>query len=214
MYFRVGALERIESIRQEYYAERAINVQTWIRGLQARQKYTILRRGTIIFQSEARRWRARREFYYTVKSAICIQCFVRKSLACHELYRRQREHKATLIQARWRVTKPRQRFITSRAAAIQIQALLRMVVCRKMYAVKKKEKEEETVIASRMSMIQQNFDDASTVQGTVFSVDEGLLEEVETMFEFLRKEIVGTFIHRYITLVAPNLDVSISVFRL
>jgi glycyl-tRNA synthetase beta subunit len=119
-----------------------------------------------------------------------------------------------LIQARWRVTKPRQRFITSRAAAIQIQALLRMVVCRKMYAVKKKEKEEETVIASRMSMIQQNFDDASTVQGTVFSVDEGLLEEVETMFEFLRKEIVGTFIHRYITLVAPKLDVSIYVFRL
>lgn len=65
-----------------------------------------------------------------------------------------------------------------------------MVVCRKIYATKKKEREDETVIASRMTMIQQNFDDASTIQGTVFSVDEGLLEEVETMFEFLRKEIV------------------------
>jgi hypothetical protein len=44
---------------------------------------------------------------------------------------------------------------------------------------------------TRMSIIQQNFDDATTVGGgTVFSVDEGLLEEVETMFEFLRKEIV------------------------
>ena len=63
--------------------------------------------------------------------------------------------------------------------------------CKQIYATKKKEKEEETVIASRMSMIQQNFDDASTVHGTVFSVDEGLLEEVETMFEFLRKEIVA-----------------------
>jgi hypothetical protein len=45
---------------------------------------------------------------------------------------------------------------------------------------------------TRMNIIQQNFDDATTVNGggTVFSVDEGLLEEVETMFEFLRKEIV------------------------
>lgn len=60
-----------------------------------------------------------------------------------------------------------------------------------MFKAKKKEKEEEHAITSRMSMIQQNFDDASTVQGTVFSVDEGLLEEVETMFEFLRKEIVA-----------------------
>ena len=41
-----------------------------------------------------------------------------------------------------------------------------------------------------MSVIQQTFDDATTIQGTVFSVDEGLLEEVETMFDFLRKEIV------------------------
>mmetsp|Transcript_9719 Transcript_9719/g.14710 ORF Transcript_9719/g.14710 Transcript_9719/m.14710 type:complete len:419 (-) Transcript_9719:223-1479(-) len=41
-----------------------------------------------------------------------------------------------------------------------------------------------------MSVIQQTFDDATTIQGTVFSVDEGLLDEVETMFEFLRKEIV------------------------
>ena len=52
-------------------------------------------------------------------------------------------------------------------------------MCRKSYAVKKKERDDEDVIATRMSMIQQNFDDATTVQGTVFSVDEGLLEEVE-----------------------------------
>lgn len=65
-----------------------------------------------------------------------------------------------------------------------------MYACKEMFAAKKKEKEEEIVLASKMSMIQQNFDDASTVQNTVFSVDEGLLEEVEAMFEFLRKEIV------------------------
>lgn len=59
-----------------------------------------------------------------------------------------------------------------------------------MLALKKEERDEHHVMEHRMSVIQQNFDDATTLQGTVFSVDEGLLDEVETMFEFLRKEIV------------------------
>jgi len=50
--------------------------------------------------------------------------------------------------------------------------------------------EMNTVMETRMSIIQQTFADATTVQGTVLSVDAGLLDEVETMFEFLRKEIV------------------------
>ena len=56
-----------------------------------------------------------------------------------------------------------------------------MTICRKVYAIKKKERDAEYAMESRMTMMQQNFDDASTVGGgTVFSVDEGLLEEVET----------------------------------
>lgn len=215
VYFRVGALERIESIRQDYYAERAIQLQTWTRRLQARQKYLVLKRGMIRFQCEVRRWKAIQDYVKILQSSVLLQCFIRRTLACLELKRRQREHKARMIQARyvfnvrliltpdvmfmisplqltrWRVTKPLRHFQMSRMAAIKIQSFLRMGACKKVYAIKKKENEEETAIASRMSMIQQNFDDASTIaQGTVFSVDEGLLEEVETMFEFLRKEIV------------------------
>ncbi|KAL7508418.1 hypothetical protein ACHAXN_005483 [Cyclotella atomus] len=191
IYFRIGALERIESIRQEYYAERAVQLQTWTRSLQARKKYTISKRGVILLQCEVRRWRACKEYRKTLRSAIILQCFARKTVATLERKRRQREHKTVIIQARWRVKKPQQQFKTSRVAAIKIQSLARMKACISMYNAKKKEKEEEHAIAYRMSMIQQNFDDASTVQGTVFSVDEGLLEEVETMFEFLRKEIVA-----------------------
>eukprot|EP00804_Cyclotella_cryptica_P008849 CCRYP_013082-RA/>CCRYP_013082-RA protein AED:0.07 eAED:0.07 QI:484/1/1/1/0.91/0.92/13/136/1750 len=190
VYFRVGALERIETIRQEYYAERAIQLQTWMRVRQARQAYIRLKRGMTLFQCNIRRWKARRTFDKSLRSTISLQCFIRKVLASIELKRRQREHAATMIQARWRVTKPRQHFKIAHAGIIRMQSFLRMVVCRKIYATKKKEREDETVIESRMTMIQQNFDDASTIQGTVFSVDEGLLEEVETMFEFLRKEIV------------------------
>jgi len=65
-----------------------------------------------------------------------------------------------------------------------------MITGRRVLAAKIKERDEQKAIESRMTVIQQTFDDATTMQGTVFSVDEGLLDEVETMFEFLRKEIV------------------------
>lgn len=55
-----------------------------------------------------------------------------------------------------------------------------MIMAKKVLAVKKKEQDEQKAIESRLSVIQQTFDDATTVQGTVFSVDEGLLDEVET----------------------------------
>ena len=55
-----------------------------------------------------------------------------------------------------------------------------MIVGKKALAIKKKERNEHIAIETRMSMIQQNFDCAGSVQGSVFSVDEGLLDEVET----------------------------------
>ena len=55
-----------------------------------------------------------------------------------------------------------------------------MILCKKALALKKEERDEHHVMEHRMSVIQQNFDDATTLQGTVFSVDEGLLDEVET----------------------------------
>jgi hypothetical protein len=101
VYFRVGALERIETIRQDYYAERAIQLQTWMRVRQTRQIYARLKRGMTLFQCNVRRWKARRTFDKSVRSAISLQCFIRQVLASLELKRRQREHAATLIQARY-----------------------------------------------------------------------------------------------------------------
>lgn len=76
--------------------------------------------------------------------------------------------------------KPRGDFKATRQAAIGIQTLHRMVMAKKVATIKKKEFDEHNAIETRMSMIQQTFDDATTIQGTVFSVDEGLLDEVET----------------------------------
>jgi len=76
--------------------------------------------------------------------------------------------------------KPRAHFKAIRKAVLTIQCFHRMVMCKKVLAIKKKEQSEDNAIETRMSVIQQTFDDATTLQGTVFSVDEGLLDEVET----------------------------------
>lgn len=91
----------------------------------------------------------------------------------------------------WRGVKPRTIFSSIRRASVKIQCLVRIIISRNICAAKKKERAEQAAIESRMNMMQQTLDDATTVAGggTVFSVDEGLLDEVETMFEFLRKEI-------------------------
>ncbi len=191
VYFRAGALEMIETIRQEHYARAAIRLQAWIRPISLKLTYQKARRGFILLQSEARRLIASKIFAEKLRSALIIQCFFRKTLALMEITRRREYHASTIIQTRWRGIKPRIQFSSIRAKTILIQSVARMMMARKAVSIKRKEREEQAALETRMSMIQQNFDDATTVGGgTVFSVDEGLLEEVETMFEFLRKEIV------------------------
>ena len=55
-----------------------------------------------------------------------------------------------------------------------------MITAKKTLVKKKMERNEHIAIENRMSVIQQTFDCAGSVQGSVFSVDEGLLDEVET----------------------------------
>ena len=56
-----------------------------------------------------------------------------------------------------------------------------MVKGKKELASRKKERDETKAYETRFSVIQQTFDDATTLGGgTVFSVDEGLLDEVES----------------------------------
>ena len=76
--------------------------------------------------------------------------------------------------------KPRKKFKIVRKVTIRIQSNIRMRLSRKEAALKRNERDQQNNMNNRMNVIQQTFDDATTIQGTVFSVDEGLLDEVET----------------------------------
>ena len=190
VYFRAGALETIETTRQAYYAASAIVLQAWFRSLTSRNRFINKRMSVIRLQSIIRCYLARKSLSRLVHCALIVQCFIRKCLAEKERIYRRRERASTAIQTRWRGGKPRQQFKVIREAAISIQCLNRMIVGKKIVAMKKKERSQYVAMESRMSVVQQAFSCVGSVQGSVFSVDEGLLDEVETMFDFLRKEIV------------------------
>jgi myosin heavy subunit len=98
VYFRAGALESIETIRQDYYAERAIQIQAWIRSHLLRQHFLALKQGMIRIQSAVRRWLARTFFASRVQHVVTIQCFSRNCIAKKELTRRRKENASTIIQ--------------------------------------------------------------------------------------------------------------------
>lgn len=100
VYFRAGALERIETIRQDYYAVSAILLQAWFRSLATRQHFLTLKQGMIRLQTESRCWLARLSFRRKVRSAVVVQCFLRRCLAKKELTSRRNNHAATAIQTR------------------------------------------------------------------------------------------------------------------
>ena len=100
VYFRTGALELIETTRQDYYAERAIQLQAWTRSRFTRQHFLTLKQGMILLQCEVRCWLARMAFLRKVRSAVTMQCFIRKCLAVKELSHRRKNHASTVIQTR------------------------------------------------------------------------------------------------------------------
>lgn len=100
VYFRAGALESIETTRQEYYSESAIILQTWIRALPLRRRFLTLKRGVSLLQSGVRSYFVRKRYSGKVQSIVTLQCFIRKFLLEKEIVRRRKERVSTALQAR------------------------------------------------------------------------------------------------------------------
>ena len=101
VYFRAGALEFVETIRQDYYAERAVQLQAWIRSLLSRRHFLAVKQGMIRMQSAIRCWLAHTSFSRRIQSVVILQCFSRSCIARAELTRRRKENASTIIQTRY-----------------------------------------------------------------------------------------------------------------
>lgn len=100
VYFRIGALESIETKRQNYYAKGAIVLQAWFRSLAVKRPYLKLKHGVILLQSGSRCYLARTAFARQLRCVVTLQCFARKCYARKELVHRRKERASTVIQSR------------------------------------------------------------------------------------------------------------------
>lgn len=98
VYFRAGALERLESIRLEYFSSRAIVIQTWARLIMAGKRYQEMRFAAIAIQARGRAYLETRSFQQKQRAAITLQCAVRCLFAVWELEWRRENRAVTVIQ--------------------------------------------------------------------------------------------------------------------
>lgn len=100
VYFRAGALERLESIRLEYFSSRAIVIQTWARLIMAGKRYEEMRLAAIAIQARGRAYLEVKSFQQKQRAAITLQCAVRCLFAVWELEWRRENRAVTVIQGR------------------------------------------------------------------------------------------------------------------
>ena len=99
VYFRAGALERLESIRLEYFSSRAIVIQTWARLIMAGKRYEEMRFACIAIQARGRAHLEAKAFRKKQRAAVILQCAVRCLFAVWELEWRRENRAVTVIQS-------------------------------------------------------------------------------------------------------------------
>ena len=99
VYFRAGALERLESIRLEYFSSRAIVIQTWARLIMAGKRYEEMRFACIAIQARGRAYLEAKAFQKKQRAAVLLQCAVRCLFAVWELEWRRENRAVTVIQS-------------------------------------------------------------------------------------------------------------------
>lgn len=100
VYFRSGALEMLESLRYDYYSERATVIQAYSRRWLAKQRMNRAWRGLIVMQACSKGYLDKTRFQTMKFLAVCLQSFFkgRKERHAYLVYR----NTAVFLQIRWR----------------------------------------------------------------------------------------------------------------
>mmetsp|Transcript_22724 Transcript_22724/g.30071 ORF Transcript_22724/g.30071 Transcript_22724/m.30071 type:complete len:1523 (-) Transcript_22724:252-4820(-) len=189
IYFRSGALESLESDRMEYFSARAVVIQAWYRKSIALWSYYCLRKAVVRLQARVRGNATFSSYHAKKRAVLRLQTNTRRQLARLEYRSRRENGAATKIQAVWRRVGPMRELKKAKFAVVSIQKAMRGRRDRSNLTEKLAVCVEEARMDHRLSTLQQQVQDEASFCGETISVDEKLLEEIEEMFEYLRKEI-------------------------
>jgi myosin heavy subunit len=131
VYFRTGALEFIESKREQYYATPAIVLQAFVRCKNTRFKYLVSREKCILLQPLFRARYAQQRYRAGKWSIFRLQALHRRNVEMTKFYHMRRHYNAIRIQARYRGYAQRVRHTNLHEQATNIQRLYLIYVIRK-----------------------------------------------------------------------------------
>ncbi|KAG5178428.1 P-loop containing nucleoside triphosphate hydrolase protein [Tribonema minus] len=162
VYFKFGVLEQLEQQRLAKQAQRATQLQALVRMARQRRRYRACRASTITLQAQWRRHMARRRYVETWVRIVMLQCQWRRIRARRQLVELRRNHASSTIASNYRMRVAVRSFRQLRAAAVKVQAMVRMVEERRRYKVLVHEAREaaklENQIAALQARLQQEQD--------------------------------------------------------
>lgn len=193
VYFRAGALEYLETKRLEYYTTRVIIIQNWIRRIYAQERYIRMRKAAILLQGMARGRLELQRYQEKQQAAILLANWVRGCQAT-ALVQNLREHRAVvLIQGIWRTKSRAYQLSRLKKAAVVIQRAVRNREKRVTFSSKLAVAVEEARMDNKLLGLKNEVSQSAATRSKKGmggrQVNDELLQEVESMFDYLRKEI-------------------------
>jgi myosin heavy subunit len=193
VYFRAGALEFLETRRLDYYTQRVILIQNWIRQINAQERYRLMRAAAVRIQAMARgRLELKR---YQEKKLACtrLAAWVRGRQATALVQSIREDKAAVLLQNTWRTKSKAYQLSRMKKAVVVIQRAVRNREKREKFSAKLAVAVEEARMDNKLLGLKNEVSQTVATKpkkGMVGrQINEELLQEVESMFDYLRKEI-------------------------
>lgn len=159
-YFRAGALEHLESERLKGLGVWAVEIERIVRGFVKRSQFVKKRNAAIKAVAKMRGFVARKKYLRLRKACVFLQCWVRCIKAGVELISLRKNHKATQIQAHFRMVVALASFKKHRNAAVLIQAIARGSIQRPKFREELAEKIEEAKLENQLKSLQRKLEEA------------------------------------------------------
>jgi myosin heavy subunit len=194
VYFRAGALEHLETKRLDYYTQRVIFIQNWIRRIQAQERFQRMRDASISIQRIARGRLEMQRYREEQQACILLATWVRGRQATALVQSLREDRAATVVQNTWRTKSQAYQMSRMKKAAIIIQRAIRSRESRENFTAKLAVAVEEARMDNKLLGLKDSVSKSVAARPpkkgmSDRTVNEELLQEVESMFDYLREEI-------------------------
>jgi len=212
VYFKVGALEYLESKRVKKLAILATTLQRIVRGYIRKHFFKKQKVSCISIQCQGRRRIAMKRLSQACVAVTSLSSWIRCVFAKAQLISLRREKACTLLQTRYRIYKAEKTFKTSRLSAIEIQRIWLGAIQRPRYRDLLEEAKEEARVNTKLSALQKRLASAemkwiqsekarieaekrasesssSTGEEKKEETSQSLLDESTQMLEYLQKQV-------------------------